>query len=271
MAESLDLPLPTDQAVLAVARIQPAVVLLDQLDALADLANLKSERLHVLLNLVHRLGGHPHVHVVCSCREFEYQHDRRLIRLDAHEIRLQPPSWGQVSKVLTAHGIAGDGWPKDAKDLLRVPYHLSIFLNRLRGSGEQLVFTTYQQLFNQLWQERVVEPGGDRIELLHNLAAQLAEREELWIDRGQFEDRWATVKGLIADDILCLTEGGFRIGFRRQSLFEFTRSGVAVPGLPRNRGQGGTGARRPDGLRQSAGVSYVQVFGWAYPHCLRPP
>ena len=170
LAESLDLPLPTDQAVLAVARIQPAVVLLDQLDALADLANLKSERLHVLLNLVHRLGGHPHVHVVCSCREFEYQHDRRLIRLDAHEIRLQPPSWGQVSKVLTAHGIAGDGWPKDAKDLLRVPYHLSIFLNRLRGSGEQLVFTTYQQLFNQLWQERVVEPGGDRIELLHNLA-----------------------------------------------------------------------------------------------------
>ncbi|MDB5308651.1 MAG: hypothetical protein JWO38_2853 [Gemmataceae bacterium] len=224
LAERLTLPAPTDQAVLAVADVEPVVVLLDQLDALADLADLKSDRLHVLLNLIHGLAGQPGVHVVCSCREFEYQHDGRLNRLGANEIRLQPPTWEQVSEVLAERDIDGTGWPDDAKTLLRVPYHLSLFLNRLLGSGEQPVFTTYQQLFNDLWQERVVSPGGGRAELLQDLTGQLAEQEELWTDRGRFDDRWATVEGLIAADVLCLTEDGFRVGFRHQSLFEFVRA-----------------------------------------------
>ena len=221
LAERLDLPVLTDQAVLAVG---PVVVLLDQLDALADLADLRSERLHVLLNLIDKLAGHPGVHVVCSCREFEYQHDGRLSRLDAHAVRLKPPTWEEVSGVLAAHGVSAAAWPDDAQSLLRTPHHLALFLNRLRGSGEHPVFTTYQQLFNDLWQEQVVRPGGGRSELLHDLAGRLAEQEELWTDRGRFEDRWATVEALVAADVLCLTEDGFRVGFRHQSLFEFTRA-----------------------------------------------
>jgi len=223
-AERLDLPVLTDQAVLAVAEVEPVVVLLDQLDALADLADLKSERLHVLLNLINKLAEHPRVHVVCSCREFEYQHDGRLSRLDAHAVRLQPPAWERVSEVLAAHGVRADAWPDDAKALLRTPHHLALFLNHLRGSGEHRVFTTYQQLFNDLWQEQVVRPSGGPSDLLHDLAGQLADQEELWIDRGRFEDRWVTVEALIAADVLSLTEDGFRVGFRHQSLFEFTRA-----------------------------------------------
>lgn len=222
LAERLGLSVLTDVAVLAVAETEPVVFLVDQLDALADLVDLKSERLHVLLNLIDKLGGRAGVHVVCSCREFEFRHDGRLSRLDAHAVRLQPPAWEQVSSVLTAHEVSADAWPEDAKSLLRVPYHLDVFLNRLRGPGEHPIFTTYQQLFNDLWQEQVGRPGGGRSELLHDLAAQLAEREELWIDRSRFEDRWALVETLIAADILRLTEDEFRIGFRHQSLFEFT-------------------------------------------------
>jgi nucleoside phosphorylase len=224
LAEWLDLPAPTDQAVFAVAAVEPVVVLLDQLDALADLADLRSERLHVLLNLVQRLCGQPNVHVVCSCREFEYQHDGRLSRLDAEEVRLQPPTWAQVAEVLVARGVSADGWPEDAKELLRVPYNLALFLNRLRGAGEHPVFTSYQQLFNDLWDRQVVQPGGGRAELLYDLAAALAESEELWIDRDWFADRRALLDPLIAADILSPTEDGFRIGFRHQSLFEFVRA-----------------------------------------------
>ena len=191
---------------------------------MADLADLRSERLHVLLNLIDKLAGHPRVHVICSCREFEYLHDGRLSLLDAHVVRLQPPAWEQVSEVLAAQGVRADGWPDDAKSLLRTPHHLALFLNRLRGSGEYPVFTTYQQLFNDLWQEHVVRPGGGRSEFLYAMAGQLAELEELWIDRSRFEDRWTTVEALIAADVLCLTEDRFRVGFRHQSLFEFTRA-----------------------------------------------
>jgi hypothetical protein len=224
LAERLDLPYLTDQAVLSVADSEPVVVLLDQVDALADLADLKSERLHVLLNLVDRLAGHRRVHVVCSCREFEYQHDGRLSRLEAHVVRLQPPPWELVSAVLAAQGVAADAWPDDARSLLQVPHHLALFLNHLRGSGEHLVFTSYQQLFNDVWHEQVVRSGNGRPELLYGLADQLADQEELWIDRGRWENRWPAVEALIAADVLCLTEDGFRVGFRHQSLFEFTRA-----------------------------------------------
>ena len=40
LAERLDLPVLTDQAVFAVAEVEPVIVLFDQLDALADLADL---------------------------------------------------------------------------------------------------------------------------------------------------------------------------------------------------------------------------------------
>jgi hypothetical protein len=224
LAERLELPVLTDQAVLAVAEHEPVIILLDQLDALADLADLKSERLHILLNLIDKLAGHRNVEIVCSCREFEYQHDGRLNRLEAHTVRMAPPTWEHVSEVLVAHEVRADGWPNDAKSLLRTPHHLALFLKVLRGSGEHEVFTTYQQLFNDIWQEQVARPGGGRTEMLHELASQIAEREQLWIDRGRFEDRWAIVEALLAADLLCLTEDGFRVGFKHQSLFEFTRA-----------------------------------------------
>ena len=224
LAEWLDLGTTTDRAVVAVAGVEPVVVLVDQLDALADLTDLRSERLHLLLNLVQRLGGVPNVHVVCSCRAFEYRHDGRLSRLGAEEVSLQPPGWPQVAEVLAARGVSADGWPPDARELLRVPYNLSLFLNRLRGPGEHPVFTSYQQLFNDLWDEQVVRPGGGRAELLHDLAAALAEREEMWIERDWFADRRALVEPLTAADILSPTDDGFRIGFRHQSLFEFARA-----------------------------------------------
>ena len=223
LAEWLGLPVEAAQAVLAVACGERVVVLFDQLDALADLTDLKSERLHVVLNLVARLGGRAGVHVVCSCRAFEFRHDGRLSRLDALEVNLQAPPWCVVSGVLTAHKVPADGWPDDAKALLRVPQHLAVFLKTLTGTGEQRYFTTYQQLFNDLWRREVASAPA-RAELVHDLADRLADAEELWLDRGRYDDRPGVVAALVAADVLCLTPEGFRLGFRHQMLFEFARA-----------------------------------------------
>lgn len=224
LADRLRLPLPTDSAVLAVAKDRPVVVLVDQLDALADLADLHSERLHVLLNLIQRISGRSRVHVICSCRNLEYQHDGRLSRLESTVIRLEPPSWEKVSELLTQRGIQPDVWPDDAKELLRVPYHLSLFLRRFKGPGEHVVFTTYQELINELWQHNVLDAGGGRFELLFDMANRMATDEQLWLDRTFYEDRWNTVSDLIGVDILRLSENGLQVSFRHQSLFEFIRA-----------------------------------------------
>ena len=229
LAEWLRLPALADLAVAAVARRERVVVLIDQFDALADLADLKSERLDVPLELVRGVGGLAGVHVVCSCRAFEYQHDGRLKRLDAQAVTLRPPAWGDVSAVLAARGVTADGWPAAAKDLLQVPQHLAVFLSRLAGTGEHQVYTTYQQLFGELWRAEVASDPG-RLEVVHELARHLAEAEELWHDSGRFEARRPAVEALVAADVLCLDPGGFRLGFRHQLLYEFARAKAFAEG-----------------------------------------
>ncbi len=229
LAEWLRLPALADLAVAALARCERVVVLIDQLDALADLADLKSERLDVLLELVRGVGGLAGVHVVCSCRAFEYQHDGRLKRLDAEAVTLRPPAWEDVSAVLAARGVAADGWPDAAKDLLVVPQHLAVFLKRLAGTGEHQIYTTYQQLFGELWRAEVASDPV-RLEVAHELARRLAEAEELWHDYGRFEARRAAVEALVAADVLCLDPRGFRLGFRHQLLYEFARAKAFAEG-----------------------------------------
>ena len=75
LAECLNLPAHTADCVGRVAVERKVVVLIDQLDTLAGLVDLRSGRLRVLLDLIDTLADRPNVHLVCSCREFEYNHD----------------------------------------------------------------------------------------------------------------------------------------------------------------------------------------------------
>ena len=53
------------------------MVLIDQLDALGELMDQHSGRLSALLRLVVSLRDTPNLHVIVSCREFEFRHDVR--------------------------------------------------------------------------------------------------------------------------------------------------------------------------------------------------
>lgn len=52
----------------------------------------------------------------------------------------------------------------------------------------------------------------------------MAERETLWLLLASFEDRYALIQNLVADGLLILEEGGGRVAFRHQTLYEFVRA-----------------------------------------------
>ncbi len=99
-----DLELPVSRAMYALSRNARTVLLVDQLDALADLADAKTERLAVLLSLISsvKASGIP---VVCSVREFDFKHDIRFLGLAADELRLSPLAASDVEAVLLSRGI----------------------------------------------------------------------------------------------------------------------------------------------------------------------
>jgi hypothetical protein len=237
------------------------LVLIDQLDALADLIDLRPGRLNALLTLVKQLSGERNVHIVCSCRTFEYGHDIRLTSIEAEVTELAPLAWETVTAVLQERGVNAAHWPSACRALLGTPQNLKVFLLRLTGTAEDQLFETYQQLYDDLWRQRVHRtPGGaERARLLMDLAERMADRETLWLPLAQVEEREGLVTALEAEDILMRSENRRSVSFRHQTLFEHARARAFA------RGQGSLATHvlaRQDGL-------FVRPVLWSTLHYLR--
>ena len=192
------------------------VIILDQLDALADLVDLHSQRINVLLDLVNALSGGDGIHIVCSCRKFEYDHDIRIRSLKADLVNLTLPNWEEVSNVLIQRGIDTKSWTQRFTEILLTPQHLKIFLQIFEGSKGDRIFESYQSMIETLWRLKVVDPHGlpSRRDLLIEMAIIMAEKETLWLPVAQFEDRLVIIEHLEADKSFRRLTKGFFAGTR---------------------------------------------------------
>ena len=218
--------IPVVEALRKLADKRRVVVLIDQLDALADLMVQYSERLSVLLRLVDGVRGVPNLHVILSCREFEFQNDVRLNTMNAEKVSLDRLSWDEVKHVPAARGLETSGWGEDVRDVLRTPQHLAMFLDHLAGKGDEPLFTNYQGLLARILEERLEKVHGHRaIEAAERIAADMALEEELWLSRHRFEREFgAEMNHLKTAGFLVSSDNGLSIAFRHQTLFDFLRA-----------------------------------------------
>lgn len=225
LAKHLNLATDVRAVLQELAKTVHVLVLIDQVDALADLVVQHSARLRVLLDLVRDLSGLEGVHTVISCRTFEQKHDPALRNLDASDIRLELPEWSAVLPILTGRGLQAELWNIDIQQVLRSPHALDIFLSVLEGGSEPEVLRSFQDLLEKQWQTQVLSDttGGRRSTLLH-LARLMAEREVLGLPLVQVEDRNADIQALAAVGLLRVDKGPGRVEFRHQTLYEFVRA-----------------------------------------------
>ncbi|WP_374254129.1 hypothetical protein [Xanthobacter sp.] len=219
------------ELIVRLAAYGPVLLLVDQLDALAQHLDVRTGRLSILLNLIRKLGGRDNIHIILSSRTFEFQHDVRLKSVAAESITLQLPAWSNVVALLQAHGVDAGGWPSDAQDVLRRPQALAIYL-QLSGRFQSEPFTSYQAMLEQLWSERVLvgEAAATQEQLAADLADQMADRESLWLPTARFADRLPQLRALEGAGVLAVVDGS--VGFSHQTLFEFAlaRSFAREPG-----------------------------------------
>ncbi|MCB1960595.1 MAG: DUF4062 domain-containing protein [Rhodocyclaceae bacterium] len=226
LAEYLELPKTIVATVLSIAAKRPVLVLIDQLDALADLVVQHSSRLRLLLNLIRDLDDKPNVHVVASCRVFEQRHDPRLRNLDASILRLDLPTWEEIVRVLGDRGIQTGAWNADLRETLRSPHALTVYLELLDGTAEPDLESGFQGMLEVQWRRKVLESpdGPAQATLLRAVAESMAAREVLWLPAAQFEAQFQLIQALQTTGLLIGTESGGRIGFRHQTLYEFVRA-----------------------------------------------
>lgn len=212
--------LPHD-ALRVLAAKERVVLLVDQLDALSELLDRRSERLNILLNLIQSISRTPNLHIVASCREFEFRHDVRLSHIQADRMDLGLPAWDQIVPILAQAGYAPASMGQPLRDLLCTPWHLKVFLDLV---SSEAVFESLQALLGELWEKRVVDlhGPGDRLALLENLASRMADEETLWLPVAITDQHPEARQMLEQAEILTRGPNNQTIGFRHQSYYDYT-------------------------------------------------
>lgn len=221
LRKALSLSLDVRDGVAILAEKEIVVVVIDQLDAISELLDIKSGRLNVLLNLIHNLSGQKGVHIIASSREFEYRHDVRLNSIDADKVILELPVWEKIAPVLKQAGYEANSMSDLLKELLRTPLHLKVFFDVAKPGA---VFHSLHALLEELWEQRVLAPHvpKDSHLLLNDLAMRMAEEESLWLPLACADGHPEARRFLEQNDILVRGQGGLTIGFRHQTYYDYT-------------------------------------------------
>lgn len=221
----LNLGADTVTVVRELAKNRPVLVLIDQVDALADLVVQHSGRLRVMLDLVQDLSDMDGVHTVVSCRTFEQKHDPALRNLDATVVRLELPEWTVVQSVLSAKGLQANAWNQEIQQVLRSPHALDVFLSLLGGNSEPEALRSFHGLQEEQWKTQVLcDTTGKRRATLHHLAKLMADGEVLGTPLAQVEEHNPEIQALAAAGLLRVDSGPGRVEFRHQTLYEFVRA-----------------------------------------------
>jgi hypothetical protein len=208
-----------------IAEERRVVVLIDQLDSLGELMDQHSGRLSALLRLVESVRDAPNLHVIVSCREFEFRHDVRLKALRAEEVNLARIPWDRMLPALSARKIDTNRWSDEVCDVLSTPGNLAIYLQLLAQDVPVPDFTSYQALLDRVIKERVERVYGDpNVHAAERIAAEMATEEELSLGRARFSDLSAELDNLESAGIILSSADGLSVSFRHQTLFDVLRA-----------------------------------------------
>lgn len=240
----LGLPTPVPQALSAVAALQRTVLVIDQLDALADLVDLKSERLNLLLALVAEVAARGQVPIVLSCRTFELEHDARLRSLECERLSLEPLALEEIQRVVAQHAPETTLTVR-LSELLRQPHTLNLFLSLAPERRAGTAVESHQSLVRARWEQLVAAPGAEAV--AQQVAELMSQREELWLSMDLPESRGLrqAVNTLLTSGLLVqqIVRGIEHVAFAHQTLFEFGRArafldNATLPQFVRARQQG---------------------------------
>lgn len=222
LQRDLHLELHPSDAIYAISSKEQIVVLIDQLDAVSELMDRKSQRLNLLLSLIQRLSGSKNVHIVATCREFDFRYGSQFARLaEIDRLDLSLPAWENISPILEAAGHQTTTMGEQLRELLQNPLHLSIFLD-IAQPGD--VFASSQKLLDRLWEERVrKQPESEKcVAFLETLADRMTNEEVLWVPEAISDSAPGIWQALEQAGLLITNPENATIGFRHQTYYDHT-------------------------------------------------
>ncbi|WP_189094370.1 ATP-binding protein [Nocardia jinanensis] len=212
---------------LAAAR-RPAVLVVDQLDAVSMVSGRLPENFNVVADLIVEARAFPDLRVVLGCRQFDVDNDHRIRTLmsrhDASVVSVEPLTDHQVDTAIAAMGMAAVALTTYQRDILRLPLHLSL-LATIAHEPRALDFTNSQSLFDAYWdyKRRAIRSRGGVQEGVDAATGQLARaisnRQQLTVPIAMLDIDSSTTDLLISEQLL--VRDGAHICFFHEALFDY--------------------------------------------------
>jgi len=206
------------------------IVIIDQLDALANLADLESGRLNAVYDFVSALRADGRLSLVASTRIQEMQVDQRLGAMlandekrDFHRIELTTfDIEDTVKPELTAAGIDSSAMSEMELKLLQVPYNLAVFLQYAKESFGQsnLRVLSLRGLHEKRWEILGADPSTALLlDVLRGLARAIREKEVFWHSISDLAVEQSAVDALVENAWIEVRDQ--KIAFAHQTQYEF--------------------------------------------------
>jgi len=155
LGKQMDLPESPAVVLAGVADNASSVLIVDQLDAMSLVSGRNPQMWEVFEQLCREVQSYQHMKLLLACRDFDLNHDQRLRSLgdeksgfDKHS--LSTLSIDEVKASLTLASLKQVTLPDSSIEILRVPFHLLLFLQ-----GEpSCAFTTVGELYDRYWERK---------------------------------------------------------------------------------------------------------------------
>jgi len=227
LSEAIDLPDAIDKCIIQVSQLKIVYLLIDQLDALSELIDVKTNRLSVLLNLVKKLSNTPNIHIILSSRPFEYKHDHRLSSLTTEKIILPNLNWVEVEQILMDNNIKIENSTDNFKDFLCRPNNLNFYLKYIQTNSEK-IFTSHIDLYEHIWNNSLGqnELKEKRRVCMLRAATEMTNDAKQILPVARYDNYSLEIDWLCGSGLLIKHNNGKSFSFAHQTLqaFVWTRS-----------------------------------------------
>lgn len=211
---------------------RPAVLVVDQLDAVSLASGRLPENFDVVADLVTEVAAIPNLHVVLGCRQFDVDDDHRIRslkdRLEATVLSVAPLSDQQVEAAVTALGLPSAALTRQQRDVLRLPLHLAL-LATVASGPDALSFASSHRLFDAYWEHKRQAARRRREsvrfgKVVGRLAEVISERQELSVPVSVLDDEDLADDAAVLVSEQLLVHDGAKIAFFHEAVFDYAFS-----------------------------------------------
>jgi hypothetical protein len=229
VGRQLGLPASPVTTLAALAKREPSVLILDQLDAVSIMSGRNAWFFECFDEIIQEALTRPEMRLVFACRQFDFENDDRLRRLGHNDlftrIQIGELSVEVVREVVDKLAIDPSRLSAEQLRLLSVPAHLKLLCEVAHGSGTSLDFKTPNELYARYWSRKEqllrMRPGRaiEWSPVIDRLCEYMSQRQVLSAPATILDDVDAARDALLSEHVL--VKDGERLSFFHEGFFDY--------------------------------------------------